>query len=158
MQQPTWMNLVIYSETCRDNHLCHINSIFQWLRAAGLTAKLSKCQYAIQRCVYLGHVVGNGTVCPEVSKIDAVQLFPTPRTKSQVRAFLGIRWYYQKLVPNYVAVAAALSDLTKKSAPNQCHMDPQCDQVFQKLRQLLCSSPILKSLDFTQPFLLQTDA
>ena len=114
-------DLVIYSETWED-HLHHIKAIFQRLRAARLTAKPSKCQYAMQQCIYLGHVVGNETVCPEVSKIEAVQSFPIPRTKSQVRAFLGITGYYRKFIPNYVTVAAALCDLTRKSAPDHTSM------------------------------------
>ena len=34
----------------------------------------------------------------------------------------------------------------------------QCDEAFVRLKQLLCSSPILQSPDFTIPFILQTDA
>ena len=40
--------------------------------------------------MYLGHVVGNGTVKPEHGKLEAVQDFSTPETKSQVHAFLGL--------------------------------------------------------------------
>ena len=29
---------------------------------------------------------------------------------------------------------------------------------FQRLKELLCSGPVLPSLDFTRPFILQTDA
>ena len=34
----------------------------------------------------------------------------------------------------------------------------QCDDALVCLKQLLCSSPILWSPDFTRPFILQTDA
>ena len=33
-------------------------------------------------------LVGNGLVRPEATKMEAVQLFPTPGTKTDVRAFL----------------------------------------------------------------------
>ena len=31
-------------------------------------------------------------------------------------------------------------------------------QAWQRLKDLLCSAPVLKSPDFSQPFILQTDA
>ena len=44
----------------------------------------------MKECVYLGHVVENGTVKPEHGKLEAVQDVSTPETKSQVHAFLGL--------------------------------------------------------------------
>ena len=35
------------------------------------------------------HVVGGGTIKPELSKVEAVQV-PVPQTKKRVRAFLGL--------------------------------------------------------------------
>ena len=54
------------------------------LHGAGLTAKPSKCQVGMSHCVYLGHVVGNGIVRSEPSKIESVQSFLIPQTKKQV--------------------------------------------------------------------------
>ena len=47
-----------------------------------------------------------------------IHAFSLPATKKQVRAFLGITGYYRKFITNYSALAAPLSDLTKK---NQLH-------------------------------------
>ena len=49
--------------------------------------------------MYLGHTVGNGIVQPELSKVEAVQQWPVPETKKQVRAFLGLTGYYRKFIP-----------------------------------------------------------
>ena len=67
-----------------ERHLHHIREVFDQLRAARLTAKPRKCQFGMVQCVYLGHVVSNGLVRPEPSKIDAVMSFPIPQTKKQV--------------------------------------------------------------------------
>lgn len=34
----------------------------------------------------------------------------------------------------------------------------QCDKAFKKLKEILCTEPVLKSPDFRRPFILQTDA
>lgn len=67
----------------------HLRDVFTQLRSAGLTLKPSKCQLAMRQCYYLGHIVGNGTIQPETSKMMAVEEFPVPQTKSQA---LGFPW------------------------------------------------------------------
>ena len=150
-------DLIIYSNTWED-HLKHVRVILQRLREAGLTVKPTKCQFGMERCVYLGHVVGGGTVQPEASKVETVRQFQVPETKKQVRAFLGLTGYYRKFIPNYARIAASLTDLTRKSASNNVCWNASCDEAFKELKQILCTSPVLRNPDFSQPFILQTDA
>ena len=82
-------DVVIHSTTWED-HTHHIRSVLSTLRGAGLTVKPKKCQLAMKTCTYFGHVVGNGEVRPEEGKVKAVVNYPTPTTKKQVRAFLGL--------------------------------------------------------------------
>ena len=109
-------------------------------------------------CSNLGHVVGNGEVRPEEAKVQGVHDFPTPKTKKQVRAFLGITGYYRKFIAHFSEIATPLTDLTKKNAPNQVRWTDACESAFQTLKTALCSEPVLKSPDFGRPFTLQTDA
>ena len=91
------------------------------LRGAGLTAKPRKCQFAMAQCSYLGHVVGNGAVRPEKSKLDAITSFQQPKTKKEVHAFLGLTGYYRRFIPDFATIAVSLSDLVRKkklNAPN----------------------------------------
>ena len=86
-------NLVIYSNTF-EQHLKLLAEVFKSIGEAGLTVKVGKCQFAMSRCVYLGHIVGNGSVQPEKAKLKAVEEFPVPETKRQVQGFLGLAGYY----------------------------------------------------------------
>ena len=149
-------DLVIHSRTWEE-HLRHIQAVLQRLQEAGLTAKPPKCQFGMQQCVYLGHVVGNGGVRPEKSKLLAVESFPVPKTKKEVRTFLGLTGYYRRFIENYASVAAPLTDLTK-TAPTRVVWTSGCEEAFGALRQALCQTPVLRSPDFNKPFVLQTDA
>ena len=82
-------DMVIYSTDWQE-HIRHITDVLQRLPKAGLTIRPKKCQFGMNHCSYLGHVVGNGEVRPEESKLQAVKDFPTPTTKKRVRAFLGL--------------------------------------------------------------------
>ena len=108
--------------------------------------------------MYLGHVVGGGRIQPEESKVEAVKQFATPQTKKEVRAFLGLTGYYRKFIPNYASVVVPLTDLMRKSAPNNVCWNKKCDEAFKKLKEILCTSPVLRNPDFVRPFILQTDA
>eukprot|EP00731_Ephydatia_muelleri_P032349 Em0023g856a len=66
--------------------------------------------------------------------------------------------YYRKFIPDYASISAALSDLTKKSAPNTLHWTEPCQKAFDTLRERLCSSPVLRCPDLAAQFVLQTDA
>ena len=150
-------DLVIHSRTWGE-HLAQVRSVLQRLREAGLTAKPSKCQFGMAQCVYLGHIVDNGMVQPERSKLQGVEAFSTPKTKKEVRCFLGLTGYYRKFIPDYASIAASLTDLTRKTSPNQVVWNERCEASFKRLKDLLCSAPVLQSPDFERDFVLQTDA
>ena len=96
---------MIYSSTWSD-HLHHIRSVLQRLREAGLTVTLRKCQYGMQQCIYLGFGVGSGLLKPDVDKLQAIKQLSIPKTKRDVRAFLGITGYYRKFIADYATMAA----------------------------------------------------
>ena len=150
-------DLVIFSSTWEE-HLKHLEAVLARLKAAGLTAKPKKCQLGMAECNYLGHIVGGGKVQVEMSKVEAIRRIQPPKTKKEVRTFLGLTGYYRKFIPNYATIAAALTDLTRKSQPNQITWTADCEEAFRRLKDQLCSALVLSTPDFTKPFVLQTDA
>ena len=110
-------DLVVFSNSWQE-HLSQLRTVLNRIKEAGLTVKVGKCQFGTSKCVYLGHTVGNGSVEPELTKLQAVKTFPLPETKRQVRGFLGLTGYYRRFIPDYSSRAAPLTDLTRKSAPN----------------------------------------
>ena len=75
-------DIVIFSNSWEE-HRDHIRTVLNRLKEAGLTLKLHKCHLCLPECVYLGHVVGNGVVRPEVTKVEAIEHFPAPSTKKE---------------------------------------------------------------------------
>ena len=59
---------------------------------------------------FLGHVVGEGRIQPNLKKVETLQEYKRPETKTQVRSFLGLTGYYRKFIPNFSSVAACLTD------------------------------------------------
>ena len=100
------------------------------------------------------------TFCSKVNHVlpPLVQNYPVPKTKKQVRGFLGLTGYYRKFIPNYAEKAAPLTDLTKKALPDKVNWKEDCERSFKTLKAALCQQPILKSPNFDKKFILQTDA
>ena len=88
-------DIVIFSATWEE-HCKHIECVLDRLRKAGLTANVGKCQWAQTECEFLRHVVGRGKVRPADLKVKNVRDFNIPRTKKQVKQFLGLTGYYRK--------------------------------------------------------------
>lgn len=85
-------DVIIYSKNWTD-HLKQINLVLEHLRNTKLTCKPSKCVFAASFCVYLGHVIGNGEVHMDPSKLAAIYRLAPPKRKKDVRSFLGISGY-----------------------------------------------------------------
>ena len=96
--------------------------------------------------------------CHWWGKIKAVQDYPRPVTKKDVRAFLGLVGYYRRLIPNFASIAVPLTDLTKKRQPQRVEWGDAQEAAFKKLQSLLITTPILTVANPAKPYTLQTDA
>ena len=150
-------DVVIYSITFEE-HLKHLEIVFEKLSKANLVAKPSKCQVGDAKVPYLGHLVGAKTMKPLESKLEAIRLFPRPETKKEVRSFLGLTGYYNKYIRNYSTIAVPLTDAIKKKMPNNVVWTEECENAFQTLKFSLIKCPVLTLPNFDITFYIQVDA
>ncbi|XP_039513052.1 uncharacterized protein LOC120468602 [Pimephales promelas] len=150
-------DIIIYSNDWQ-RHMQYLRAVLKTLRRAGLTANPKKCAIGRVEVKYLGFHLGHGQVRPQIDKTAAVATCPSPKTKKEVRQFLGLAGYYRRFVPNYSDLASPLTDLTKKGAPDTIQWTEQCQWAFTQIKAALCGGPLLHAPDFSLPFILQTDA
>ena len=142
-----------------DEHLIHLREVLNRINEAGITLKPNKCHFGQNSVKYLGHVVGKGKMTPSELKIKAIIDFPTPETKTDIRAFIGICNYYRKYIPMFATIAAPLTSLTQgKSKKGKILWTADCEEAFVTLKEKLSRGPVLRAPDFTKEFLIQTDA
>lgn len=104
---------------------------------------------------YLGHLISDGMLKADLSKIEAMTAWPTPKTVKQLRGFLGLTGYYRRFIAQYAVIAAPLTDLLKKEA---FIWSKTAEQSFGELKTAMTSAPVLRLPDFERPFCLETDA
>ena len=153
-----FMDDILVATTTWEQHMEALKSVLNRLEEVNLSARPTKCFIGFAELNYLGHVVGRGVMKPEEEKIEKISEAPVPKTKKEVRSFLGLAGYYRRFVPNFAAVALPLTDLTKKLQPNQVVWTEACDQAFRTLKRRLTSAPVIQLPDVEAPFILRTDA
>ena len=128
-------DILIHSSTF-DEHLVHLQNVFDRLNDANLKLQPKKSQFA--------------------AKIDVVKTYPVPKTRKQLKAYLGLTAYYRRFVKDYAKIAAPLHNLLKKDVEYKWSED--CETAFNLLKDKLISSPILAFADTQKPFFLSVDA
>ena len=133
-------DIIIYSST-PEEHLEHIRTVFEKLRDAKLSMKLSKCHFFAKEIQYLGHILGKEGIKPVPAKTEAIKVMHPPVNPKQVHAFLGLVGYYRKFIRNFAKIAKPLTMLT--------HMDIKFEwkdihqDAFMKLKEAITQAPIL---------------
>ncbi|KAI2647892.1 Retrovirus-related Pol polyprotein [Labeo rohita] len=129
-------DIIIYSNDWQ-RHMEHLWALLRVLRGAGLTANPKKCAIGRVEVRYLGFHLGHGQVRPQISKTAAIATCPRPKTKKEVRQFLGLAGYYRRFIPNYLDLTSSLTDLTKKEAPDPVQWTELCQQAFIQVKAAL---------------------
>ncbi|GBG83134.1 hypothetical protein CBR_g36752 [Chara braunii] len=106
-------DILVFSRTLEE-HQGHLRQVLEKLREANFKINAKKCDWAKTQVLYLGHVLDGDGVKPEDSKIAAIRDWPTPRTLTELRSFLGLANYYRKFVRNFSTIAAAPSQIAEK--------------------------------------------
>ena len=148
-------DVLVFSDSVED-HIRHLQLIFERLRKVGLKLHPLKCRFALPEVLYLGHLVSADGIRPNPEKVRAVVDFPVPTDVKKVREFLGMASYYRRFIPNFAKIANPLHTLTRQDVSFQ--WTGVCQSAFDRLKKLLSSPPVLAYPDFKNMFLLHTDA
>ena len=147
----------VYSSSF-SSHLLHLEEVLSAFKSAGMTLKLAKCNFALPRVKFIGHLVGSGQRLPLQDKLQAIRDIPEPKTKKALRSFLGLISFYREYVYGFAHYATPLTDLTKKNVKNKIQFT-DCERVaFNTLKQLLCNATALQTPDYDKEFIIHTDA
>ena len=158
-----YLDDIIVTSVDMTEHFKNLERILQVHRQAGLKLQPSKCQLFQQQVEYLGHLVSEKGVQPVKSYLEIIDKWPMPRTKNEIRVFLGKTGYYRRFIKGYSGIAGPLSDLAGKGTPEEereeLQITPEMKTAFHTLKQHLQSAPILAYPRFNseEPFIVDTD-
>lgn len=147
-------DILIYSRTWED-HLRHIEAVLALLLQNQFFAKAEKCQFGEQQIEYLGHIISAKGVATDMVKVEAMSQWPVPRNVKELRGFLGLTGYYRRFIRNYGLIAKPLTRLLQKGA---FEWSQTAEHAFRELKKAMVTAPVLSLPDFSEEFVIETDA
>jgi Reverse transcriptase (RNA-dependent DNA polymerase) len=103
---------IIVFTSSMESHAENLDKVLSLLRDAGVSLRLDKCYFFRRRVNHEGHVIEPGKFSLQSTKVDTIQKAKLPRTKTELRAFLGICNVYRRFVPTFAPIAAPLTPFT----------------------------------------------
>ncbi|TFY76683.1 hypothetical protein EWM64_g7327, partial [Hericium alpestre] len=152
-------DVIIYSPDIRT-HVQHVYRVLERLHLHGLVLNETKCSWAKEELLYLGHIITAQGIKPNPDKVKAILTWPTPTTITQVRGFLNIAGYYRRFMGGFAKLASPLYDLLHgspgKGTPVQWSVPTQ--RAFDEIKRRLTSTPVLSYPEPWKLFVIDSDA
>ena len=149
-------DLLIVSKGNFETHLDHLEQVLTRLAEAGLKINASKSSFCCDELEYLGYLINREGVRPTLKKVEAISQIATPKTRKQLRSFIGMVNYYRDMWPQRAHLLAPLSSLT--SSKVKWRWEEEHQQAFEQMKKLIARETLLTYPDFTKSFEIHTDA
>jgi hypothetical protein len=146
--------ILIFSKD-EEEHDEHIRLVLQKLRENQIYAKLSKCIFQLKEVSFLGHIISEGGISVDPSKVKDVLSCNRPQNVLYVKSFLGLAGYYRRFIEGFSKIAKPLIELLEKGKAFEWM--PQREANFQELKKRLTTAPVLTMPDMEKPFSIYYD-
>ena len=139
-----------------DNHLEKLERILARLTQAGLKVNAKKSFFARGELEYLGYWITRDGIQPMKEKVQSIMNLDEPKTRKELRSFMGLVNYYRDMWLRRSHVLAPLAKLTSKTEPFK--WGPAQAKAFAMCKRIISKEVILAYPDFSKPFVIHTDA
>ena len=149
-------DLLILTKGTFEEHLASLERVLHRLEKAGLKVNGKKSFFAKFELEYLGYWITREGIKPLPDKVQAILALDVPRNRKELRSFIGIVNYYRDMWVRRSHVLAPLASLTSKNTP--WSWGPKQETAFQTAKKIIAREVMLSYPDFSQPFVIHTDA
>ena len=122
------------------------------LAKLGYRASAKKAQICQRQVVFLGYTIKDGKRWLTEARKKTVTQIPPPKTRRQLREFLGTAGFCRIWIAGFASLAAPLHPLLKGTA--NFVWGPEQQQAFDEIKEALLSAPALALPDVSKPFTL----
>ena len=149
-------DILIFSKEL-SSHVYHLQKVFPLCREHGLKTDLPKCEFAVSKIKFLGHLLSTSSCLPLIKHYSTISAFPPPSDKPAFQRFLGMLNFYRKFLHRAAGVLAPLTE-GLKGPRKSLSWSPALDSVFCHAKDLLASIPELVHPRPDTPISLAVDA
>lgn len=148
-------DILVFGRT-RQEHDERLRNVLERARNKGVRFNPNKCIIGVKEVIFFGHVITDEGLKADPNKVKAINDLDIPDSPAKLESFLGMVNYLSKFAPNLSEATGPLRDLLKNQ--NEFVWDEQQTAVFQKLKLLITSTPVLGYFDPKQTLTIECDA
>ena len=145
-------------ETMEDalkDHDSNLLNLLDQARSMNLKLNRKKLRLRIDQVTYMGHSFTSEGRRPDPMKVEALVSMPQADDKKAVQRLLGCVNYLSRFMPTISEVSEPLRKLTEKNALFM--WESQQEEVFQSIKHMISSTPVLKYYDVASETTIQCD-
>lgn len=137
-------DIIVYGSTKEEHDAC-LNKVLQVFITNNVLLNEAKCVKAVQELEFLGHKLSDKGIEADNIKVKNILEFRPPKTKEEIRSFLGLVTYLGKFIPDLGTTTEPLRQLTRDNEKFEWTTTHQ--ESFDKLKQSLARLPTLAYFD-----------
>ena len=150
-------DISILSNTLQQ-HKEHLTIVFELLKKHNIKLRIDKCLWGVKETEYLGFIVDKRGIKCKAKYVQKIMDVPRPKTKTQLKRFLGLVQFLHQFLPQIHNYISTLSALTSNTKPDVIDWTDEAIIAFNELKQRCQSVDTLTHPDMNKPFHVFTDA
>jgi len=152
----TFIDNILVATDIEEDHNELVKKVLRRLEENDLFVKPEKCKWKVREVEFLGVVIGPKGVEMQKEKVEGVLSWLVPRNIKEVQKFLGLANLYRRFIKNFARIAALLYMLVRKE--QKWRWEKEQEEVFEKLKVVFTTEPILAILDINREMRVEADA
>lgn len=139
-----------------EEHNQTLEQVLQRAADFNVTFNRDKCQFGVEEIEFYGYRFTKDGLKPTPDKVRAVKECKEPKSKEEVRSFLGMLGYLSKFIPRYSTLTAPLRELTHSNT--QFRWGAKEEAAFIKLKESIASENTVAYFNPGRPIIVRTEA
>lgn len=126
-----------------NQHRQHLRKVFERLREYSLKINVSKCTFACEEVMFLGHRLSNKGIAPTAEKVKAILEFQKPAVAFELRRFIATINFYRRFIPDAANTQSKLQALingNRKKDKTILNWNPDAEMAFEQCKRDLANA------------------
>ena len=148
-------DIIIYSKTLKK-HKRHVWLILNRLQEANLQIDINKCEFHVQKIIFLELLISIEELKMNSRKMQAVVDWSTFNNLIQIQFFIDFCNFYRRFIKNFSKIVHSMIQLTQKKIIFE--WNKVCQIVFDHMKRRMIETSILRYFDQTCETILEIDS
>jgi len=106
-------DILVFMED-EEHHDEIVEEVLKRLKENDLFLKLEKCEFKKKEIEFFRMIIGEKGVKMDMTKVEAIMSWTTPKRVKDIQAFLGLANFYHHFIQDFSKIATPLNNLTCK--------------------------------------------